>query len=109
MFCISVIKAHRKGRVFRECDHVYEKLFGYKNMDTSKDGCRKFESEPVKGSKVSGVYCVCSTEMCNTGWVPDDPDTQEGWTSTTTTTSTTSTSTTSSTTAAAAIPIPIPV
>ena len=74
---LSSIKAHRKGRVFRECDHVYEKLFGYANMDTTRDGCRKFQSEPVEGSKVSGVYCVCSTEMCNTGDVCDNPDAQE--------------------------------
>ena len=88
-----LLTAHRKGRVFRECDHVYEKLFGYDNMDTTTNGCRKFESEPRKGEKVAGVYCVCDTELCNHGWVPDDPDTQEGWTTqgTTTTTATTTT------------------
>ena len=68
-------------------------------MDTSTDGCRNFEAEPRKGEKVDGVYCVCSTENCNYGWVPDDPKTQEGWTTTTTTASTTTTTTT--TTAAA--------
>ena len=57
-------------------------------MDTSTDGCRKFESEPRTGEKVSGVYCVCSTEMCNHGWVPTDPDTQEGWTTAAPTTTT---------------------
>ena len=80
--------------MFRECDHIYEKLFGYDNMDTSKDGCRKFGSEPRKGEKVEGVYCVCSTENCNIGWVPEDPDTQEGWTEAPTTTTTTTTTTT---------------
>ena len=83
MYYFFVTQGHRKGKVFRECDHIYEKLFGYKNMDTTKDGCRKFESEPVKDSKVSGVYCVCSTEKCNFGNVPEDPDTQPGWPTTT--------------------------
>ena len=87
-----LLTAHRKGRVFRECDHVYEKLFGYDNMDTTTNGCRKFESEPRKGEKVAGVYCVCDTELCNHGWVPDDPDTQEGWTTQGTTTTTTAAS-----------------
>ena len=73
---------------------MYEKLFGYDNMDTTTNGCRKFESEPRKGEKVAGVYCVCDTELCNHGWVPDDPDTQEGWTTQGTTTTTTTTTTT---------------
>ena len=74
-FLFLTKQAHRQNKVFRECDHIYEKLFGYDSMDTSKDGCRKFESEPRKGEKVSGVYCVCSTERCNDGVVPADPDT----------------------------------
>ena len=61
-------------------------------MDTTTNGCRKFESEPRKGEKVAGVYCVCDTELCNDGWVPDDPDTQEGWTTQGTTTTTTAAS-----------------
>ena len=71
-------------------------------MDTSKDGCRKFKSEPRTGEKVSGVYCVCSEELCNDGWVPDnpDPDDPDTWTTPATTPTTTTTTTTTTATPA---------
>ena len=69
----------RPGRVFRECDHVYEKLFGYDAFKTSEDGCRKYDvkhilgwyaeedKDKVKDSTVTGILCVCSDDLCNGG------------------------------------------
>ena len=57
----------RPGKVIRECDHVYEKLFGYKVMDSSQpDGCYDLKAE-VNGRPEIGTYCICSTPLCNTG------------------------------------------
>ena len=69
----------RPGRVFRECDHVYEKIFGYDSFKTSEVGCREYEvkkilgwyakedEDKVKDSTLKGILCVCSGEKCNGG------------------------------------------
>ena len=63
----------RPGKIFRECDHVYEKLFSYNVMNTKQeDGCYPLNAE-VNGKPEKGAYCVCSTELCNEGtivWPP---------------------------------------
>ena len=65
--CIKFNTVTRPGKVIRECDHVYEKLFGYKVMDSSQpDGCYDLKAE-VNGRPEIGTYCICSTPLCNTG------------------------------------------
>ena len=75
---IFYISDLRPGKIIRECDHVYEKLFGYFVMNTKQeDGCYEFSTD-VNGKPESGVYCMCSTELCNEGtivWPPVPPST----------------------------------
>ena len=72
-FSVFIISDLRPGKIIRECDHVYEKLFGYHTMNTKQeDGCYPFSTD-VNGKLESGVYCMCSTELCNEGtivWPP---------------------------------------
>ena len=72
-FSVFIISDLRPGKIIRECDHVYEKLFGYHTMNTKQeDGCYPFSTD-VNGKPESGVYCMCSTELCNEGtivWPP---------------------------------------
>merc|ERR1711874_179844 len=71
--CVKFKTDLRPGKIIRECDHVYEKLFGYHTMNTKQeDGCYPFSTD-VNGKPESGVYCMCSTELCNEGtivWPP---------------------------------------
>ena len=70
---VFIISDLRPGKIIRECDHVYEKLFGYHTMNTKQeDGCYPFSTD-VNGKPEKGVYCMCSTELCNEGtivWPP---------------------------------------
>ena len=61
----------RPGKVIRDCDHVYEKLFSYNVMNTQQDdGCYPLDAN-VNGKPEKGVYCICSTDLCNEGDVPE--------------------------------------
>ena len=74
----------RPGRSFRECDHVYEKIFGYENFKTSEVGCNNYEvpnilgwytkedEDKVKDSVITGILCVCGSDRCNRGIVSLD-------------------------------------
>ena len=55
----------RPGKIIRDCDHVYEKLFSYNVMNTQQDdGCFDLDAN-VNGKPETGIYCVCSTDLCN--------------------------------------------
>lgn len=57
----------RPGFIFRECDHIYEQLFGYEALDHDKEeGCWRFEAE-VNGKPETGVHCACYGDNCNDG------------------------------------------
>ena len=61
------------GKVFRECDHVYEQLFGYDSFDHGKiEVCKEFETT-VMGKMEKGVHCACLGDNCNTGPVQLPP------------------------------------
>ena len=74
----------RPARIFRECDHVYEKIFGYDAFKTSEVGCREYEvknilgwyakedEDKVKDSTIKGILCVCDEDGCNSGSVSLD-------------------------------------
>ncbi len=63
----------RPGKVIRDCDHVYEKLFSYNVMNTQQaDGCYKLDAM-VNEKPEKGVFCICSTPLCNSGDVPEKP------------------------------------
>merc|ERR1719270_1799651 len=81
--CVKFTREDRPGKVFRECDHVYEKIFG-DAFDTTEDGCKEYEvpniigsyakadEDKVKDSTVKGIMCVCSGDGCNAGDVSLD-------------------------------------
>ena len=81
--------------MFRECDHVYEKLFGYDAFKTSEVGCANYQvkqilgwyaeedKDKVKDSTLKGILCVCADELCNGGIVSLDAGVALNLTSTT--------------------------
>ena len=59
--------------VFRECDHVYEQLFGYEAFDHGQaEICRAFETT-INGKLEKGVHCACLGDNCNSGPVNLSP------------------------------------
>jgi hypothetical protein len=58
----------RPGKIYRDCDHIYEKLFGYNVFRNDLGvGCRNFEGITYDGGKEKGMYCYCLGDNCNTG------------------------------------------
>ena len=63
----------RPGKIIRDCDHVYEKLFGYNVMNTQQeDGCYDLDAN-VNGKPETGKFCICSEDLCNGDPIPHDP------------------------------------
>lgn len=62
----------RPGKIFRECDHIYQQLFGYAEMPILP-GCRRFTAT-VSGVEEAGVHCACSTNDCNGNSTIDEAD-----------------------------------
>ena len=57
----------RPGLLFRECDHIYEQLFGYEALGHNKEeGCWRFSAE-INGKMETGVHCACFGDICNAG------------------------------------------
>ena len=66
----------RPGKVFRECDHVYEQLFGYDVFKIRREGCWRFDTV-LNGVPEKGVYCACASDNCNAddmsdAWLAED-------------------------------------
>ena len=64
---LFLLQDSRPGFIFRECDHIYEQLFGYEALGHNKEeGCWRFETE-VNGKIEAGVHCACFGDNCNDG------------------------------------------
>jgi len=79
----------RPGKIFRDCDYVYENLFGFNNFNLKigtgewtsllkyKEeislsslkllGCRLFSGSTLDGGAEKGMYCYCLGNNCNSG------------------------------------------
>ena len=52
--------------VFRDCDTIYQKLFGWSDMPV-RDGCYNYTAS-ARGRMEEGVHCACrNADNCNTG------------------------------------------
>lgn len=54
----------RPGKVIRDCDHIYEQLFGYDTFAITGEGCRRFEAK-IGDMSETGILCACKTDNCN--------------------------------------------
>ena len=71
----------RSGKIFRECDRIYDQLFGDDAFEPTEDGkCRRFDThvggaEDQGGVHERGVYCTCTSNLCNRGTIDErDPE-----------------------------------
>ena len=71
----------RSGKIFRECDRIYDQLFGSAAFSATADGgCIRFDTyvggsgpgDSVGGIHEKGVYCTCSGNLCNGGTIDED-------------------------------------
>lgn len=65
--CLVSNADSRPGLIFRECDHIYEQLFGYEELGHNKEeGCWRFEAM-VNDKMETGIHCACHGDSCNGG------------------------------------------
>ena len=78
-YCLKIRFDKRPGRVFRECDRVYEQLFeeegtfdvpGYAFEVGGEPGCKPFAGK-IQGRDETGVVCKCLGDRCNSGDIKD--------------------------------------
>lgn len=70
-YCVKFKTDSRPGKVFRECDHVYEQLFGYDTFRINGPGCWPFKTK-IGEIEEKGTYCACREDNCNTGDAADE-------------------------------------
>ncbi len=78
-YCTKFRSDQRPGRIYRECDRVYEMLFGDQTFDMAgftfdeggEAGCKRY-STTIKGKEESGIVCKCLGDRCNSGDITDD-------------------------------------
>ena len=56
----------RPHEIIRDCDLIFDKVYGNDTFTLQGNGCDKFEAMK-DGALRTGKYCMCMTDLCNGG------------------------------------------